>query len=129
MFKELGAKLIRMAPKHEVKDLAPDTVNGLYTTQGLVVWSGASENTIWGSERANWAFRALHDQLHLKTGLGFSPAEEIEMGRIQAAKFEGLMADLVYIEVAGQAEYYLKTGQFVSDQIAFTMELLNASRN
>lgn len=111
------------ALQYRVSDHAPQTFADLRAT-GLVVWSGASDRTIFGDARVNWAFRALHDALHLKTGIGFTPAEEIYLGRMQASQYSGLLADLVYIEVAGQAEHYLKTGQFVADQIKFTWESL-----
>jgi hypothetical protein len=104
--------------------VAPNSALDLFTGPSLVVWSGASEHTIFGDARVNWAFRALHDALHLKTGLGFSPEEEIELGRIQANQYSGLMADLVYIEVAKQAEYYLKSGLFVTDQVLFDLSEL-----
>lgn len=110
---------------YQVKAIAPNDEKSLFTQTGLTVWSGASDCTIYNDSSVNWAFRAIHDQLHLDTRLGFSPLEEIELGRIQAARYSSqLMQDLVYIEVAGQAEYYLKTGQFVSDQISFTLNQL-----
>lgn len=126
MRNELSSLIMRQASKliYTVSDKAPSDESALFNSPSLVVWSGASDNTVWGSPRVNWAFRALHDALHLKTGLGFSPVEEIELGRIQASQYSGLMADLVYIEVAGQAEHYLKTGQFVVDQVEFTMRQL-----
>ncbi len=120
-FKQL---ILDTAPKHLVKAVAPSTFQDLYNSPTLVVWSGASDNTIWGDNKVNYAFRALHDALHLKTGIGFSPLEEIEIGRIQASMYTGLMAELVYIETAGQAEHYLKTGQFVEDQVSFTINEL-----
>lgn len=109
---------------YTVKDVAPSTENELFSTTGLVVWSGASDNTIFGDARVNWAFRALHDALHLKTGIGFDPLMEVELGRIQASKYTGLLADLVYCEVAEQAKHYLTTGVFVQDQVAFTLNYL-----
>jgi hypothetical protein len=110
--------------KNLILQTAPSDEFGLFNTSSLVIWSGASDDTIWADARVNWAFRALHDALHLETGLGFSPKSEIELGRIQASKYEGLLADLVYCEVAGQAEHYLKTGQFVVDQVEFTIQYL-----
>ena len=128
MFRQINDLILKSAPRHQVKDSAPSTEIELFNSPSLVVWSGASENTIYQDTRVNWAFRALHDALHLETGLGFSVPEEIELGRIQANQYTGLMADLIYIEVAGQAEHYLKTGQFVKDQVAFTLNQLNKMR-
>jgi hypothetical protein len=111
--------------KYRVADVAPSTELELFNgPKTLVIWSGASEGTIWEDARVNWAFRALHDALHLNTGMSFGPEAEMELGRIQANQYTGLMADLVYIETSGQAEHYLKTGQFVEDQVKFTMEAL-----
>lgn len=125
MTREFNSLILKQAARvqYRVADLAPGVESELFSRAGseLVIWSGASENTIWNDKRVNWGFRALHDALHLKTGLGFSPAAEIELGRIQASQYSGLLADLVYIEVAGQAEYFLKTGRFVLDQVEFTL--------
>lgn len=124
MFREINNLILLTAPKHTVADVAPATFETLVNQPSLVVWSGESHHTIFSDARVNWAFRALHDAMHLKTGIIFSPDAEIELGRIQANQYSGLMADLVYIEVAGQAEHYLKTGRFVSDQVAFTTRQL-----
>ncbi len=124
MIREINNLILKTAPNHSVRDVAPNSYSDLLAQPTLVVWSGQSDNTIFGDRRVNWAFRALHDALHLKTGIGFSPLEEVELGRIQASQYSGLMADLVYIEVAGQAEYYMQTGQFVQDQVLFTLNAL-----
>ena len=124
IFREVNNLILTTAPTHSVADVAPNTFKALLNQPTLVIWSGESDCTIFGDARVNWAFRALHDALHLKTGIGFTPAEEIELGRIQANQYTGLMVDLVYIEVAGQAEHYLKTGRFVSNQIEFTINSL-----
>jgi hypothetical protein len=121
MFRELNNLILNSAPQHEVRDVAPSTFQDLLASTGLVIWSGESDHTIFGDARVNWAFRALHDSLHLKIQLDFSPRAEIELGRIQANQYSGLMADLVYIETAGQAEHYLKTGRFVLNQVEFTI--------
>lgn len=119
-----------MAKKIEyiVKDSAPSTELELFNAPSLVIWSGESDNTIYNDPKINHMFRAIHDSIHLKTGLGFSPEQEIEMGRIQAAALEAncksLLADLFYIEIAEQAKYYLKNGIFVKDQVTFTKERL-----
>lgn len=110
--------------RYIVKDVAPSTEAGLFNCGELVVWSGESDKTIFQDAQVNWAFRALHDTLHLITGLGFSPEEEILLGKIQAGIYarecNASMADLVYCEVSLQAEYFKTTGTFVPDQIAFT---------
>lgn len=108
--------------KYEVKDIAPQTELDLFSS-GLIIWSGASDSTIYQDPQVNWAFRALHDSLHLKTRLDFSVEQEIELGRIQASKFDSdLIQELIYCEIALQAQYFAKTGQFVKDQVQFTKD-------
>jgi len=112
--------------KYTVADHAPGTEKGLFNQASLVIWSGASDDTIFDDCRVNWAFRALHDSLHLKTGLGFSIAEEIYLGRLQANQYSGILADLVYSEVAEQAEYYRINGVFVPNQKTFAIDSLKS---
>lgn len=111
--------------RYLVKDLAPQNENELFNSSGLIIWSGSSDNTIYQDKSVNWAFRALHDALHLKTGLGFSPKHEIEMGKIQASKeSSSFLAEIIFCEVAEQAAYFEKTGLFVADQVEFTLNYL-----
>jgi hypothetical protein len=110
--------------RYIVKDTAPSDEKALFSSTSLVIWNGASENTIFQDATVNYAFRALHDSLHLKTGIGFSPLEEIHLGKLQASKFDGILADLIHCEVSLQAEYYLKNGVFVSNQVDFTKKVL-----
>lgn len=126
MIREVNYKILSDAAKirYAVNSYAPSTETALFTSTSLVIWDGESNNTVFDDKCVNWAFRALHDSLHLKTRLGFSPKEEIELGRIQASKYDGLIADLIYIEVAGQAEYYLNNGIFCPDQRLFTLNQL-----
>ena len=123
----INSMILKMASTIDYmpQDEAPSTERELFNCGTLKIWTGASDNTIYQDETVNWAFRAIHDAFHLETRLGFTPEEEIEMGRLQASKIDSdILAKLFYIEIAGQAEYYLKTGQFVNDQIKFTMEAL-----
>lgn len=111
--------------QYTVKAIAPDTEQALFNESSLVIWSGASQDTIYQDERVNWAFRALHDDLHLKTGLNFSVDAEIELGRMQASQYSSqLMQDLIFCEVAGQALHFKQTGNFVTDQVEFTVNFL-----
>jgi len=123
----LNQTILNMAKdlNYTVKSQAPSTELDLFNSPSLVIWSGESHNTIYQDKTVNWAFRAIHDAMHLKTRLDFSPEQEIEMGRIQASKIgSDIVAKLFYIEIAGQAEHYLKTGQFVQDQVKFTLDAL-----
>lgn len=114
--------------KYSVAEIAPDTFESLINSSSLVVWSGASDQTVFQDETVNWALRALHDKCHLETKLNFTPDQEIELGRIQANKYarqgQQLIADLIYIEVAEQAAYYKTHGRFLDDQVEFTLNKL-----
>ncbi len=104
-----------------VKENAPSDEAGLFNESSLVIWSGASDKTIFGCPKVNHAFRALHDALHLETRMNFSVESEIELGRIQASKYSSqLIQDLIYCEVSLQAMHYRDTGNFVSNQVEFT---------
>jgi hypothetical protein len=111
--------------RFQVADLAPSTFNEVASAGTLTVWSGGSDSTIFDDAKVNWAFRAIHDALHIATRLGFTVAEEVELARIHAAKqSSGLMADLIWIEVALQAKHLEATKSFISDQRSFTFEKL-----
>jgi len=106
--------------RYSVADHAPNTPSGLFGRCGeLVVWSGASEQTIFDDPSVNWAFRAVHDNLHLKYGFDFTVADEMELGRMQASMMPGKLGDLIYADIVGQAEFFLKNGHFPVDQKAF----------
>lgn len=124
----VNSRIMRDASKLDyiVKADAPNRVQDLKSTRQLVVWSGASDYTVFADPTVNWAFRALHDALHIQSGLGFTIPEEIELGRIQASLYDGLLADLVYLEVSGQAEYFARHGEFVTDQVSFTLNGLRS---
>jgi len=113
---------------YRVSANAPSTEVDLYAmaSGSLVIWSGESDNTIFDDATVNWGFRAIHDALHLATGLGFSPDHEVELARIQASQYDStLMQELVFCEVGMQAAYFKKNGVFVPDQKAFTMAHLD----
>lgn len=119
----INETIMRQASKirYSVADQAPSTEVELFQASSLVVWSGASDNTVFEDPRVNWAFRALHDALHLKTGLGFSHAEEVIIAKLQASQYESkLMRGLILAEVRDQALYHKETGLFVSNQAEFT---------
>jgi hypothetical protein len=126
--RQINSMILELAKglKYEPRDLAPSTELELFNApKTLPIWTGESDNTIYQDETVNWAFRAIHDMTHIETGLGFTVEQEVELGRIQAARIDSdLLAKLFHIEIAGQAEYYLKTGQFVENQIRFTMKQL-----
>lgn len=124
----INETILREAKKlsYIVKDSAPSNDIDLFNAPSLVIWSGASDKTIFGDCTVNYAFRAIHDTLHIETGLQLNVESEIELGRIQANRCTSdLMAELTYIEVAGQALYFKEHGMFPVDQVSFTMARIN----
>lgn len=127
MIDYINQTIMRQASKltYTVSALAPSNESDLFNATSLVIWSGASDQTIFQDPKVNYAFRALHDSLHLKTRLGFSVEAEIELGRIQASQYESdLMRELIFCQVSMQASHYKTTGQFVVDDFGFTMQYL-----
>lgn len=126
LIKYINNTILNQAAKlrYEVRDLAPSTEQDLFNSASLVIWSGSSDNTIFQDASVNYAFRALHDNLHLETRFDFSPQAEIELGRIQASKYDGILADIIYCEVSRQAEYFLLNGVFIQDQVSFTKQYI-----
>ena len=112
--------------EYRVSDYAPNTEMDLFGHDGeLVVWSGASDKTIYGNPSVNWAFRAWHDSVHLDHGIGLTIPGEIAVARIQASLLGGRLGDVLYAEVGGQAEYYMKNGHFPVDQKGFIQDYLS----
>ena len=125
--REINSIILRMSEKikYVPQDNAPTTENELFNCGELKIWTGESDTTIYQDKLVNWAFRSIHDTLHISSRLDFSVPQEIEMGRLQASKIDSdFLSDLFYIEIAGQAEYYLKTGNFIQNQIDFTLNQL-----
>ena len=123
---ELNKKIIALAPKFIASEHAPDSFEKLKSNVGrLVVWSGASENTIYGEAAVNHAFRAWHDSLHLKLNAEFTPAGErlvaLEQARIIGSEKHGL---IMLAEIVGQAEYLAKHGSFPTDQNQFILNYM-----
>ncbi len=111
--------------EYKVADVAPSNETELFNSSSLVIWSGASDQTIFCDKTVNWAFRAIHDLGHIETCLNFTVEQEIELGRIQASKWDSdVMRELIYSQIVMQAKYYGETGLFVSDDYSFTLEHL-----
>ena len=129
---ELNRKIIRLAPTHVARDTAPGTFQelaGQRVAGRLVVWSGASDLTIYGDARVNHAFRAWHDALHLSLNAPFTLEGETRVA-IEQARLIGsdAWAHVVLAEVVGQAEYLAKHGSFPADQTAFILSYLKTGR-
>jgi hypothetical protein len=93
-----------------------------------VIWSGASDNTIFGCAEHNYAFRAWHDALHYKHQTPFSLAGEAQTVYAQVYQLVRCYGDddevadwacMLLTEVIGQAEYNVRLGEFPLDQRVF----------
>lgn len=120
--------------------LAPSTLDGLKAhiaaTGRMLVWSGASDATIFACPETNHAFRAWHDWCHWRFSLPFDLAGERAAAAVQKGHLATIYGRshpdlarwqrLVDIEVTGQVEHYEATGEFVEDQMAFALARLAA---
>ncbi len=93
---------------------------------GYPVWGGGSEQTVFGSAHANYAFRYLHDHRHVEHLLDTSEGDELALARYwqRELKREGASEDvlhLAWIDTAGQARYFAEKGQFPHDQFTFAL--------
>lgn len=114
---------------YSVADVAPATYADLVAHgRNMVVWSGASDNTIWGSPESNHMFRAWHDSIHLAYGLDFSKSGELAVAELSRSKLGGVIGNVVYAEVAGQVEYFERFGDFPKDQLNFTLAYMRQGR-
>ena len=95
----------------------------------MVVFSGASDKTIFENAQQNYAFRAWHDLTHLRLMAPFTPEGEARVAEAQISdlrKFYGdtpqtrHMAGAIRAEINGQVQYSLAHGgDFPVDQRAF----------
>ena len=133
---------------YDVAEDAPSTLEALtahIARKGrMLVYSGASDATIFGDREHNYAFRAWHDWHHWKRQLPFTPEGEREVARHQEndlyrvygqprTEEEQLRrrthARLIDCEINGQIKYAQNhNGEFPKDQIAFArMYLISPS--
>lgn len=109
-----------------IDDLIPygEVVRSYRETGKILVWSGASDRAIFDRD-TNWLFRAWHDWAHIRSQIDTTPDGEREVSRFQISEVQSTAFGVIIdIEVAQQASYFEKTGQFVADQIAFTIARL-----
>jgi hypothetical protein len=102
-------------------------------TGKILVWKGASDNTIFSSPQFNHIFRAWHDYHHLKHNLAFDKEGENQVMLEQykdclniglGAKMENFIFSVLDAEINGQVEYFETMGYFPEDQKAFTLSYI-----
>ncbi len=101
-------------------------------TGRMLVWSGASDKTIFACPETNWAFRAWHDWTHYRynypiTDKGAALAGKRQQSHIRAQFGEGLQTEffcsLIHFEIIEQLDYKNTFGQFPDDQMALAKSL------
>lgn len=111
---------------------APNTYEDLVAhvnkTGRICVWSGDSEQTIFGDPEHNWAFRAWHDYVHYTGKHDFSLEGERDTAYEQVRQMYArygingrtvMWAAYILCEVIGQAEYVAEHNDFPKPQIDF----------
>ncbi len=120
-------------------DVSPDAPNSFESmiahyekTGRVMVWDGASDQTIFGCPEVNYHFRAWHDSKHIIFRFGFSrQGEESVLGKQWQdirALYDGTAAlffcRIVTAEIRGQFDYNAIRGGFPLDQIGFVKAYL-----
>lgn len=107
-------------------------------TGRILVWTGASDQSIFGAPHVNHAFRAWHDYVHVMYRLPFTAQGEHTVMQIQQRhvdtlggfvftnKEKELFYRILECEVDGQVEHLKRTGEFPSNQREFTQQYMEA---
>lgn len=102
----------------------------------VLVWSGASDKTIFVDPETNMAFRAWHDYHHIVNQFPFTMEGEMLTAGEQVVDVQSRMCRqfdyreriiacaLIDIEVVQQARYHQTFGWFVKDQYQFAKDQL-----
>lgn len=94
-------------------------------THRLMIWQGASDNTIFGDPKVNLLFRAWHDYEHIVNQFPFTTEGESMTAFKQIAQLPqewGFEQRLILTEVIGQVLYnHYHNGAFPVDQRRFAV--------
>ena len=100
-------------------------------TGKILVWTGASDKTIFGENSSgingNWAFRCFHELIHTSKQLGFDFAGESMVCSIQCSILPVdwvLERELIQIEIIGQNQYFNVHKCFLDDQRRFAIDYM-----
>jgi hypothetical protein len=121
---------------YEVAENAPDTFEGIkehYENTGkLLVWNGASDNTIFSNPQSNYAFRAWHDFCHIKANADFTPSGERDTMLLQirmvmdcehlSKRAKDICTKILQVEVLSQLQHALQFGDFPENQRHFAID-------
>ena len=119
-----------------------DKVTAHYERTGkILVWSGASDNTIFAKPETNHRFRAWHDWIHVVNKLPFDYAGEMKALAIHKAHVHlmwcrgsisyydaiKIMYFALDIEIREQLNFHKDTGYFPDNQRKFTIDFAEGS--
>ena len=113
----------------EAKSFAPETIEDLiknYRERKIItIWDGASDNTIYGDPKVNFAFRAWHDYTHAILNTDFTLSGETVTALHQARQVGDKNGNIIIAEVVAQAQHFFDTGDFPADQWDFVLQAIN----
>lgn len=99
-----------------------------YEDNGQIeIWTGASDNTIFGEPFVNHIFRAWHDLIHIVYDQPFNFGGESTVATIQCSQLPTdwiFEKELLTAEVLGQNQYYRIHREYVTDQRQFAYDYL-----
>ena len=107
-------------------DGGPSAVVAAYEKgESIPVYTGDSEDTIWGKPEMNWLFRAHHDSIHLRYDVPFTQLGEYITAEISSALAEIMgfkaLAFAIRAEVAGFAAYQADNNKFAPQGLSKTL--------
>lgn len=100
-------------------------------TDMIHIWTGCSDNTIFGEPTINHYFRAWHDYIHITENYGYDFVGESIVANIQCSQLPHHLIferELILCEIVGQAQYFMKHNEFVKNQRNFTRNYLSDCR-
>ncbi len=121
----------------DVSESAPDTYEKLValfeSSKRYVVYSGGSEQTIFGDPDVNYHFRAWHDWCHWRGGYDFSMQGEYNTLKLQCQHLTQIYGNnaqtrrwrrILFAEVIGQKIFQQLNGHFPENQRRFVDDYL-----
>lgn len=151
--RELGQVMLRAARavsdvagnRHKPSPVAPSSLEDMnlewwdcrHYGREFRVWDGASDHTIYGSAEANYAFRFVHDLMHVRNQAPLHYHGEVVVHNALARTLficpftdqerMTLLDRLYWADTLGQTVYeQLNEGRFPADQAAFCKSVVSA---
>ena len=137
---QLNEAILKIAPLYrttpEPYEEIPTSLKGLnelHKNERILISDYACDNTIYGKDYVNFAFRSWHDTLHVLTQLSMTFEDEMKLGLLhtQTIKRLGLSPicqAIMYFDTCGQSIYYSIWGDFPVNQKQFVLGCLKLSK-